>query len=237
MHLAPRPALATIRRARRYDVDDMLRVQDRLSLHATAPTVHGRTGGVPSATDLEWFEAAVREDLVHVLEVQPSGLVGFAVVQPWQSLRGSPVWTRMSRVRHARPGALEEVERGPGPAYFQQLAVLPQGRPRGAYLALHALEDALSGHARVLAATVTAPAADLAAIRLMREVGFVALGELDEWRDGVGPVTSQLHLLRREDYLARRRSPRFAALMSHARRESPSDLQPFPDLTRRGGVA
>lgn len=233
MHLAPRPTPATIRRAHGHDVEDMLVVQERLALYTTAPA--GHRGPVPA--DVERFEAAVEQDLVHVLVVEPFGLVGFAVVQPWRSLHGSPVWNRLSRVRHARPGALEELQRGSGPAHYQQLAVLPQGRPRGAYLALHALEDALSTHERILATTVTAPAADLAAIRLMREVGFTALGELDEWHDGVGPVTSQLHLLRREDYLARRRSPRFAALMSHARREHPADLHAAPDLTRRGGVA
>lgn len=210
-----------LRRAQPDDAPRLLAAKTLLRVQVAPDTAAaaGR-GGFLLGSTLEQYRTFIDRDLVWVLACGNDrrtggcrehgagsehastcpGIAGFAIVLPWSTLRLHRGWNDRSSFRVTDEQALARVENGSGPAYYEQLAVLPHGRDLAAALALRALDSALADHDTVLATTVRRPWHNRAALPLLRAAGFVSIGEIDETYDQVGQVMSTVHLLERPQF-------------------------------------
>lgn len=179
-----------IRRAAQADADGILAVKHALAL--PPGTREAPRGGFLLGSSLEHYRALIGGADVWVLEDADGCIAGFVVLLPDAVLRASELWAHRDAIRwHAPEGWTAPEERV---CYLDQLAVLPHARVHAGALALTALGGAVdAGHEHLFATTVAHPIRNTAALPLLRALGAVHVGSLDEAYEGVGRIVSHLY--------------------------------------------
>lgn len=203
---AVRPAVAS-------DVDQLLAIKSRLALRPErreAPVgATLRAGGFLLGTSREAYADYIELGCVLVAE-RGSAVVAFSVVLSDAVLRSAPVYAKRGEAGIA-PALLERLEHA-RVAYFDQLAAQPGHGAAAPGLAYRHLLTALATHDAVLATTVVEPVENLAAVPLLRAVGFVPVGVIDEAYPEAGRIRSRVYLAERaavDAVRATRRAARF----------------------------
>ena len=200
-----------VRRAVAADAPALLAVKRALALAADATP--GR-GGFLLGSSLEHYEAFVAHDSVLVAETAGGGVAGFAVVLDFETLSRSDLWTRRDAIRSIVPPETFGVR----PAYFEQLAFLPDPRFRtyAKYVAFLGVQRALRTHDGIFATTVQAPFENRAALPFLNVTGFGQVGSVCERYPEVGEVVSDVHYLSRAAFRARLETPAFRRFLPRA---------------------
>ncbi len=200
-----------VRRAVAEDAPALLGVKRALTLAAAAPP--GR-GGFLLGSSLEHYRAFVAHDSVLVAETAGGGVAGFAVVLGFETLSRSDLWAKRESIRFSVPPEAFGVR----PAYFEQLAFLPEPRFRtyAKYVAFLSVQGALETHDGVFATTVQAPFENRAALPFLRVTGFEQVGSVCESYPEVGAVVSDVHYLSRAAFRARLETPAFRRFLPRA---------------------
>ena len=184
-----------LRRAIDQDVPGMLALKKQLAFQVQDG--QSTRGGFLLGTTAQGYREKLRDGLVWILE--DTQLEGFAIVLPDASFKQSEVW----QSRHAVSGdvpidAFEAMSLG----YFDQLAVRPGASRRySAALALTAMVDLMqTGVDAMITATVVEPVVNLAAVPLVKRMGGVCIGRLDEHTPEVGDLVSDIWVVARDGY-------------------------------------
>jgi ribosomal protein S18 acetylase RimI-like enzyme len=217
-----------LRRAHPDDALAFVRVKTALPMPQRLQTTQG---GFLLGTSLEQYRAFIERDLVWVLE-DAGHIVGFAIVLGWDSLRHSELWLKRDEVKLETATAIVFPER---PAYFEQLAVLPEARGSAWYLAYRATCEALRDHDGMLTTTVRQPVTNTAALPYLRVAGFQRVGEILETYPEVGQIVSDVHYLPKQVFLERTRNALFVKGLTRAERQGVElDATPWRDESRAG---
>jgi hypothetical protein len=186
-----------LRLATAADIPELLSIKRKLAFGGP-----GR-GGFLLGCDVEGYRQRLASGRIWLLEAQE--LLGFAVTLPPDALRASPLWGLRDNIEWTQdaPTKLDAV------GYYDQLAVLPPARQRaGLWLALVALRDLLAQCSYVVTTTVSEPVQNLAAVPLIRRVGGVRVGRLEESYPELGALTSEIWLLDAEQVRTRLKADR-----------------------------
>ena len=187
-----------IRPARAEDVPALLAIKEALRMPASG----GRGGGFLLGASAEGYRLLVERAIVRVL-ARRGAVVGFAIALPDPLLRGSELWRRQAQIAWA-PGFDPAAIAGEPIAYFDQIAVLPAARAEAAALALRLLAElVVGGHRHVLTTTVVRPVENPAALPFLARVGARRVGALEEVYPEVGAITSAIHVVDADEFLAR----------------------------------
>ena len=187
-----------LRRAVLADAPALMRVKAALPMPTEAGVSHG---GFLLGTSRAAYERFIRRDLVWLLEQPKIGILGFAVVLGWDTLRQSAIWQKRDAVKRPEGGpAVTLPERT---AYFEQLAVLPEARVYGWYLAYRATLEAFQTHDGLLTTTVREPVTNRAVKPYLSAAGFLCVGEITEYYPLIGEISSDVHFLPKAVFLAR----------------------------------
>ncbi len=202
-----------VREAVAADAPALLGIKRALQLSGGTPP--GR-GGFLLGTPLGHYEAFIARDRVLVAE-EAGRVVGFAVVLGFDTFFGSELWEKQDAVRVSVPPAALGVR----PAYFEQLAFLPEPRFRlyAARLALAGAQRAFPEHDGLFATTVREPFCNRAALPFLRVTGFEQVGSLGERYPGVGAVVSDLHYVNAAAFAGRLETPAFRRFLRRAEAE------------------
>jgi hypothetical protein len=120
-------------------------------------------------------------------------VAGFAITLSASAFAKTSVWELRHHVKWSR--ATHDVLNR-GVAFFDQLAVKRGTSARAAaLLAFTALWDVMAVDPYVVTTTVVSPIRNTAAVPLIESVGGSCVGELDEWYDDFGSLTSAVWLI------------------------------------------
>lgn len=182
----------SIRKARAGDAAAFLRIKAQLPMPEGLATT---TGGFLLGTDEATYDHYIRE--VHCLIAEQEGApCGFGIVFPDEMVKASDIWQR----RRSAQWLLDiEAYEHVSLAYFEQLAFLHGTRRTALAAAFHLTKIAFEGGAEaIFTTTVQSPILNLAALPFIKAAGGVKAGNIAEDYPGIGPIRSDIYLLRRE---------------------------------------
>lgn len=184
------------------DIDDIIAIKK--SMHPSDG------GGFILGSSYEDYCRYVEHGIFKTLK-SDGELVGYAIVMPDAMLRKSELWQKKDKINFSIPitAILDNKI-----FYFEQLAILPRCRYHLAKLLLPMLDECFEQHEHMFATTVCEPFVNTAAYGLYLRANSQTVGKLSEFYPGHGTITSQLHYLSKNNYLAakRRANRRLTAL-------------------------
>jgi hypothetical protein len=190
-----------IRKARPEDAAAFMAIKAQLPM----PQAENQTqqGGFLLGTDEETYRTYILHGQCLVAE-SAGALVGFGICFPDALVRASEIWQRRDAAQwYIDPASFEQNKLG----YIEQMAFLPGHRKAVIALAYNLICWALESGAEVLfTTTVRKPVLNLAAVPLILAGGGQRVGTIDEVYPVVGPIVSDIYLLRAGDFWTHTRS-------------------------------
>lgn len=189
-----------LRRARPEDAAHFVRVKEAL------PMPQAFEEAVSDGFLLGTSEVTYREyiDSSHCIVAMDGddAVVGFGIVFPDAVLRASEVWEKRGAADWKTPPSSFEDKRL---CYFEQLAFLPGYKRAAIGTAYRLVHDSFvgSGAEVLVTTTVREPVLNRAALPFIAAAGGIHAGAIEEEYPLVGRILSDIHLIRREDFLAR----------------------------------
>lgn len=189
-----------IRPAQVSDIDDMLKVKQRLVFKESNGV--STRGGFLLGTDADGYRFRIAQQCAWVID--DNGVQGFSIILPDHALRASEIWSRRKEVQWTiDPNSIEQSKLG----YYDQLAVLPgTSRKYAPVIAIVSIMDFMRQQPDyILSSTVIKPVINLAAVPYLQFLRGERVGVLDEVDSVVGQLVSDIWLAPRhtiESFLA-----------------------------------
>ena len=200
-----------LRRAKKEDAPSFIDIKNQLPITRTDGTT--TTGGFLLGTDLKTYEQYIETCFCLVAEVNHQ-IVGFGIIFDDKMLRQSDIWQRRGVAQWSID--LKQYESG-RLCYFEQLAFLEGHKRLVIQLAYNLVKWAFEkNHSVLFTTTVNKPITNLAAVPFIHAVAGIKAGNIDEVYPSVGPINSDIYIIKREEFYEKMASSVLASyLMLH----------------------
>ncbi len=187
-----------IRRGVLSDSEQFVAIKNALPMPEVSTADHG---GFILGTNSATYRYYIEHSICYVAE--KDRVVGFAIILPDSLVRESDIWKKRAEADFLI--SLSDIEHRPI-CYFEQLAFLPEYRFAAARTAFAAAKEAFAVHDFMFMTTVNKPVENKAALRFIRTVGGIPIGQINELYPKVGHIVSDIHLIESRVFFERTNS-------------------------------